>query len=368
MPRKIRPVTTITAILSLSSVIVLLVSGAAVAQNGSKPSGGGEESFESLSAKAVAIYDLRSVLRPFVATCDDKKGRFRRLFCEALNDRLKAQHQSKIYRYTVGASEAGPLVVDYKGRPKPAVDVTVRGCLTCAGPMLSREGGDITEARFFVFKMPKAIRIRRGRRRKKASSLYQLVNIDVTEQTAPLAPKTKAKVFDEKVRPHLRLDLLFRPVAGVTKVGGRFKYGVLNFELLGHRVYDKCSGKVYLSKPPMKGSYKVDKEDLSCPQNQPKAIVKKPKLPAKLPAARVKRLMGRVRTDLQACYQQFGVRGDVPADIQVLPTGAIKHVKVVGKLAGTPPAKCVERLVRNLKFPPFKGRPAHLQWPFSLSD
>ena len=58
----------------------------------------------------------------------------------------------------------------------------------------------------------------------------------------------------------------------------------------------------------------------------------------------------------------------MPTDIVVSPTGLVKHVKVVGKLAGTPTGKCVERLVKNLTFPKFSGDDARLQWPFALQN
>jgi hypothetical protein len=175
-----------------------------------------------------------------------------------------------------------------------------------------------------------------------------------------------AKKFKKEVLPHLRAEILFRPVAGVTQVGRRFKYGVINFELVAYRVYHKCAGKVYRASPKMARAYPVDKNDLTCPQNQPKKAVAKVRLPATLPQAAVKSLMEEVDKDLRACYEQFGVVGNVPTEIVVSPAGRVKFAKVVGKLAGSPTGKCVERLVKNLAFPKFSGDDARLQWPFAL--
>jgi hypothetical protein len=112
----------------------------------------------------------------------------------------------------------------------------------------------------------------------------------------------------------------------------------------------------------------VDKNDLSCPQNQPKVVKEAPQLPSTLPQKKVKAIMELVEQDLRACYEQYGVTGDVPTDVVVAPDGHVKHVKVVGDLSDTPTGSCVERLVRNITFPKFAGRDARLQWPFSLSE
>jgi hypothetical protein len=322
---------------------------------------GAGRTYEAAVKESVPAYDLRGILRPFVATCDRVRGQFKKLFCTGLNERLKAQHQAKVYRITRKPSKVGPLVARFVAKPKPTVELEVRGCLTCRKPMLPRRGGDISKGRFFLFKLPEEIKIRRGR------YPYDFGDITMAKYSAPLPEKTTAKSFKEQVLPHLRLDLLFRPVAGVTRVGRRHKYGVLNFELVGHRVYHKCLGKIFGASPKVaKATFRVSKNDLSCPQNQPKNVVAKVKLPSMLPQRMVKALMELVSVDLLACYEQFGVGGQAPTDIVVAPNGRVKHAKVVGQLAGTPTGKCVERLVKNLSFPKFSGEEARLQWPFSL--
>ena len=317
------------------------------------------DAYGKLAKESVKVNNLKSILLPFVATCSDKKTHFSKLFCTALNERLKAQHQTKTYVATMEASEAGPLVATFAARPKPHVSLTFRGCLTCDGPMLDREGGDVSKGRFFMVKAPKDIRVKRGK------IPYDLVGIDVASLKADLPSKTKAKTFRQDIYPFLRIDVHFRPVAGVSKVGRRFKYGVLNFQLAGYRIYDRCSGEVYASSPKMEGKFPVDKTDMTCPQNRPKED-KGPKLPATLPQTKVKALMELVAHDIKSCYERFGKSGDVPTDVVVNKSGKIKSVKVVGKLAGTPTAACIERLVKNVTFPEFRGQDAKLQWPFSL--
>lgn len=317
--------------------------------------------FEARLAEGELVYNVKSLLRPFVATCDHKATHFGRLFCSALNERLKAQHQNKIFKMTVQPSEAGPLVAVFKAKPAPAVELFARGCLTCEEPLLDREGGDITKARFFMLKPPRDIRVKRGK------ILYEFQDIDLAHLTVPLPPKTTDKTYQTDVLPFLRLDLLFRPEAEVVKVGkGRYPYSVVLFQPMGHRLYNRCSGEVYASEPKAAGPVPVDKNDLSCPQNQPKKAVAKPKLPASLPQAQVKELMDLLAEDIKSCYEQYGVAGDVPADLVVAPNGQVKSAKVTGDLAGSDTALCVERLIKNLKFPQFVGQDARLQWPFTL--
>lgn len=317
------------------------------------------ESYEKLLKRSVEVYDMRGVLLPFVKTCERERTQFRRLFCEALNERLKAQHQSKLYAQTFEVKAGGPLGVSFSAKPTPEMVLKVKGCLTCNKPMLARRGGDISKARFFLFRQPKSIRVRRG-------GAFDLGGIEISEIKAALPKKTSAKRFRREVAPHLRLDLLYRPVAGVTRVGRRHRYGVVTFELVGHRVYDKCSGKVYAAQPKMKGKYKVDRNDMSCPQNLARGKVKKVVLPPKLPEATVRRLMADVAADMHTCYNQFGVTGDYTVDIVVMPDGRVKEARALGDNAETPTARCVERLVKNVRFPVFSGRRIHLPWPFKI--
>ncbi len=318
-------------------------------------------SFEYLLKTAVPVYNLKSLLRPFVATCAFKKTRFKKLFCSALNERLKAQHQTKVYHLPIETTAVeGPLVAFFKAKPKPRAEVYVRGCLTCKEPMLRRAGGDITRGRFFTLKLPRDIKIKRGK------VLYNLVNIGMAKYVFDLPPKMTAKTFRTEFLPHLRLDLLFRPEAGTEMVGRKYKYGVITFQPVGHRVYHKCTGAVLGAVPPAAGKFPVDKNDLTCPENQPKKVVAAPKLPTTMDQGLVKALMDMVNADLGACYEMFGKAGDVPVDVVVAPSGKVKIAKVAGDLSGTPTAECVERMVKNLTFPKFVGRDARLQWPFTL--
>lgn len=118
--------------------------------------------FEEARKASVEVNDLPRVLRPFVTDCSLKQDHFKRLFCEALNQRLIAQHQTIAYRYEVKPSVAGPLVVNV-GKGAAEAELLVNGCLTCAKPILPRKSGDISKGRFFMFQQPKTITSSRAR-------------------------------------------------------------------------------------------------------------------------------------------------------------------------------------------------------------
>ena len=82
--------------------------------------------------------------------------------------------------------------------------------------------------------------------------------------------------------------------------------------------------------------------------------------------AKVKALMDAVAGDLHTCYNQFGVTGEVPAELEVTPKGKVKSVRIVGKLAETDAGRCVAHLLKNVKFPSFAGDIARLRWPFVI--
>ncbi|MCC6749775.1 MAG: hypothetical protein IT371_19065 [Deltaproteobacteria bacterium] len=344
---------------SLAKIVAL---GATVGL-GAGSASAAEATYEGASRGAYRILNLPRMLRPFVASCEHETTHFRRLFCTALNDRLKAQRQAKVYAYGVAPGPAGPLVVKFQPGDPPRMEVSIRGCLTCAQPLADREGGDLAKARFFLFKLPKDILVKKG-----AGAAYDFGDITMATQTVELPKGTTEARFKQEILPHLRLDLLFRPEAGVTKVGKRFKYGVLTFELVGWRLFHKCAGQVYAASPKATRSYRVDRTDMTCEQNQPKRVVKRVKLPGRLQQAQVKPIMDTVSEDLHTCFDQFGVTGELPTEVVVTPAGQVKSVKVSGALATSPAAKCLERLVRAAPFPKFSGPDARLQWPFALRN
>lgn len=319
------------------------------------------ENFENLLKKSEQVESLPRLLQPFVVDCSQEKNETKRLYCRELYQRLREQRAHKMFHLEATASTQSALNARFVEKPKPQLEITVRGCLTCSEPH-----GEKGAAKFFLFKKPKDIRPAKGG----GAKGYELTDIDLQTIKGALPAKTTEKQFREEILPHLRLDFVFQPTVedlGVGKKGGAFS--TIGFKLLGHRVYDKCSGVIYSAAPKMTvASFPVDKTDMSCVQNQPKKADDGPKLPSGLPQARVKELLDGVGADVQVCFEMYGQSGEAPTEIIVAPDGKVKSAKVSGKLQNTPAAACVERLVKDAIFPQFSGQDAKVQWPFLLRD
>src|SRR3989339_798874 len=129
------------------------------------------QNFESLFRQSHPIRELRELLLPFVKPCSDEKDYFKRLFCSGLNDRLVVQHQTRAFRAMFGASPAGPLMAQFIEKPSPALELTVRGCLTCKEPFYGH---------FFFLKTPQDIRPKGG------AIPFDFGDITLATYTAPL--------------------------------------------------------------------------------------------------------------------------------------------------------------------------------------
>ena len=167
-------------------ILITLLSSTALASN-----------YQDLERKSVPVYDLKPILLPYVASCDGKRGYFKRLFCDILYERLRELHQNKIYHSIVDGTKAGPLNVRFKAKPTPQMEISVQGCLTCKGPMLQRKGGNVSKGRFFMLKEPKNIKIRRGK------LPYDFGDISVKTYLVDLPKDTTFKKFKEEIYPFL---------------------------------------------------------------------------------------------------------------------------------------------------------------------
>ena len=79
----------------------------------------------------------------------------------------------------------------------------------------------------------------------------------------------------------------------------------------------------------------------------------------------VKDAMSSVRGVVSGCFSKFGVSGKVTIRVSVSCQGSVQSASAIGEHAGTPLGGCIEKVVRNVKFPKFK-KPASksFQYPF----
>ena len=75
--------------------------------------------------------------------------------------------------------------------------------------------------------------------------------------------------------------------------------------------------------------------------------------------------MKAAQPKVQACADQFGVKGTAMAWISVASGGTVDSASVTGNFAGTPAGSCVEQAAQLAKFP--ACWPMRFPWPFTLS-
>lgn len=76
--------------------------------------------------------------------------------------------------------------------------------------------------------------------------------------------------------------------------------------------------------------------------------------------------MERVKPRVANCFDLYNQPGLATVQMTVTSAGHVASAKVIGALAGTPTAECVENAARAASFRPFKRPSVTLTWPFVL--
>jgi hypothetical protein len=188
-----------------------------------------------------------------------------------------------------------------------------------------------------------------------------------------------AKKWKETVVPRLRTQFVFKVPARPTEwtAEGARGYAV---DMVGFRVWDPCDGAMICSNPPSEN----EKADAAaCKGGQPsgtdiqgdarpeekKPEEKKPdepKIPERLTSADIDRTMSKVRTQVNACFTEFGVPGKADLTIQIGGDGSVLKVELRGEFKDTPTGECIVKAAKEAKFPAFKNAPMNIKYPFIL--
>jgi hypothetical protein len=89
-----------------------------------------------------------------------------------------------------------------------------------------------------------------------------------------------------------------------------------------------------------------------------------PVLPEKLGHEEIERGMVKIASRVQACFDLHAIQGKVMVKVKILPEGGVGAAEVEGKPAGTEGGDCVAKAVGEAKFPPFRGPPMTIRYPF----
>jgi hypothetical protein len=74
--------------------------------------------------------------------------------------------------------------------------------------------------------------------------------------------------------------------------------------------------------------------------------------------------MRALKPKLKACYERYGVSGEVMVDVRIAPSGRVPSASATGEFAGTPSGRCVAKAVRTARFPRSDG--FHTPYPLYL--
>ncbi len=89
-------------------------------------------------------------------------------------------------------------------------------------------------------------------------------------------------------------------------------------------------------------------------------------LPEQLDRGAVLGGLSKVKPRVLACKDQFKVSGMAMVSLTIGKTGRVSSATVKGSLAGTPTGECISRAVKSASFPPFKGSPLTVDYPYQL--
>jgi hypothetical protein len=331
-----------------------------------------ETTFETLARSATRTHDVATLLTPFVEKCDADKREIDRIRCLAAQAYLRKVLPQRSFLVSVADPEVISLS-DYDAGIK-GYRLGMSACLACAKPVAIGRAG---ERRFITLKTPQ----------KEAGSLQKAV--EISRSNLGFDSLIEAKRWLEGVRPYLRAEFLFKPVESEWTFGEGRGYAL---ELVGGRIYNRCTGEVLVSRPPSSGEVERppgDPDMDGCGKSSgseatgPSGGTAKRSgtiagasggddgddeqpLPSQISMGAISDSMGKIRVQVFACYQKYQVPGNVLLTYVVSPNGMVQSIRVGGMFDGTPTGNCVREAGTNARFPRFAGPNQRFTYPFFL--
>jgi hypothetical protein len=328
-------------------------------------------SFEALLATSEDVGDLARTLEPFTELCNEELDMTRRQ-CEVVRGYLRTVLARRVFRSAVepGALVIGPYTVRAGGRT-----VTLRGCVACTVPV----PGD---RRHYVTVRPP---------QKLGSPEFK--GLDLTSVRVPHASAHVAEIWQRDVGSKLQTELVYKLGAPWTQKApkqpkprkgappppppawedGTGEVRGLSLQLLGYRVYSRCSGEVLVSSP--KSAFPVPVVPAAdCPKIAPKVAASQPlvrqpdpRWPYVLSVGDIRRSMDVIRGQVQACYMQFQIPGEAELELEIGGLdGNVVGVKVSGLFEDTPTGDCIAAAVSVARFPNFRAKSMKVPYSFFL--
>jgi hypothetical protein len=308
--------------------------------------GRSEETFESLSANATPA-DLGETLEGLLMRCDDEPDdRARRACTEIVRVRRKQARTQ-----TVMVASDPPRVKE--GKKRGTHSIAVGGCLVCARPLV-------------VAGLPRWVTASEPSHWRKPTAAHALpsdLTPDVMQVVIDDPPAEVERPAFEAVLKRLRSDVILKLHA--PRQWKRGDHSGVTVTVVGVRVVDPCTGKIYLARPPSDALPPSD--DPACRASTPKPAATPTAPPLRLTPLDLYRALEPVRRHARICYTRYRIRGRVDLALDVRPDGTVKQVRSSGPLIDTPTAHCVRSAAIRLLFPPSRDHSSlHIEIPIQV--
>jgi hypothetical protein len=314
------------------------------------------EDFDSVADKATPVWRGKSVASLFwslSASCDQLADDLARRQCEGVRDGRRDQVLASTFlvdaepsALTVGAFDAG----------KRVLPLELTGCIACTQTM---------DGQFFLVGGKGDVKVEGGGVRGPV----------VTSFTVPATSAEQAATWRDTVAARLKVQLLFRMVAGSPPwaQGNAKGYRV---DIVGFRIADPCDGKILAAQPasdPIRTDRKTCKGGAVAegPVDQPKPPVEpagpvEPEVPAVLGPSEIRAALEPARAAAAKCYEAYGVPGVAQLRITFTDDGSVVQVEQKGDFVDTPTGNCIEKAVKAIAFPKSKKKKTSIDYPFIL--
>lgn len=345
----------------------------------------GPASFDELLKDAVPVRDVATLIEPLYARCEDPDPLLKRQ-CEGektfLLDYLKAHT-------FVADADVQPETSPYDASAKQ-VDMEVPGCVWCKdAPKVAGE------TRYLVAKLPQRLAPVPGEEGKQRVQVAPIASHEIA-----IEDRTKADRFVERVVPRLRVQHVFKiglpfgdqppapppgkpapvaqaaqqPAGALAQVAQLAAIKGVLVTSLGHRVYDRCTGKIAAASPKVASPLKV-KPDRGCPiggtEELSVAELKKQAefdaLPERLMPRQIDQVLAPVQGQIHECFVEFGEpSGTAKVNLTIGGEGKLTGVVLPSPFDKADIGVCMRSQLKRAVFPKFRGSPMNIEYVYQV--
>ena len=310
------------------------------------PAARADDSFEARARGAEHVRALDGLVWALTAPCDQGDDTARRQ-CRLVRDGRVSELAGATL---LVEAEAGAFAAGAWDAAKKSVPLELTGCIRCAGV-------EVAGKTWYVVLAGKPPHVEGDRLA--ADRIYDNARTFPDEASASAWTATLAGA---------RVQLLVK-VPAKPRWTAAGKDGIA-LELVGYRVIAPCDGSIVVASPPS-GPAEPDKAHChaaptAAPAETGGGAPTAPPDADELTPAMVSDAMHPAVAAAQACYDTYGVAGRAKLRLTVSGEGAILKLDQQGDFVGTPTGACIERAVKDVKFPRTRKPKTSFSFPIPL--